>query len=28
LGKARALNAGCVSSDDIRLKAVRATKSK
>jgi hypothetical protein len=28
LGKARALNAGCVSSDDIRLKATRATKSK
>jgi len=28
LGKARALNAGCVASDDIRLKAVRAPKSK
>ena len=28
LGKARALNAGCVSSDDIRLKAIRTTKSK
>ena len=27
LDKARALNAGCVASDDIRLKAARTTKS-